>query len=885
MAEKIIYVDKLTGSDSNDGLTVSTPKATHTGALAICDASPTVNKIYVGKGFYAENLSTNKIVEFYADDGTLFGNNKTQEINFNAGTAIGQYSFIHQNTVSRYDNNRLLYDDVNGIYYAISGCTNIALGSYNPTVYKSTDGIFWYNLLTPILACDSYGQANGSVFENGCDAILDTSKNLYLVVSAKNASKTANFQINIIKYTQSTGAWGSWNAITDIAKDQYRPAIEIDSNGYLHCVWVGKDNTYTTYNQIQYSKSTDGGATWSTMKVIDSTANNSYDNGNGAKIVIGTNNKLHVFWTGKDATYTNGTVKYAYSTDSGSTWSNAAVLMNSPSNSYWAQIPDAIANGDNIYVVYKSKDAVYTANSNVKIQKSTDNGATWSDWVNISPSASDRYNPQIMKDINGYLWVIYYASTSFYWSKSTDDGTTWDAWTSAGSNTNNTSYTPYLCKTQKNFTNPLVLSYVNSRLRLCGKWTTNTMNNVYFYSTNTSSTTDILGAFNDYKMNIENRLTYGATGDATFNSCDINLGGAIMASALAPVNYTTLGELTYSFINCNLQQNGAYISNNTNANGANFKYYLENSTMICSPLQYYENCNYAFKYKFHAVNTTIKCLGSATYNGLFVIGNGSSNNNININRETHFLTLDTCTLDIMGNRNFNIGVAGTSPIYNNIYTNFFHKTLIKDCTFKLNGVNLSQQYIDNYAILSCNASCVADINYYCDFTNSDNLTINEWYDLCNDARCFVSNINGDNKTHLYYPTGMHIMDNNTTFDNKPQYKLYHSIGTHDINVAPQLIKCTNGSTYTLAFNFNHHVNANDTYYIKLHVWRGQDKFSNKLATVSYLYGSKTIDTDYIATLNFTANSDENYYYGIEVSRQYDATHNYTLITLPTITKL
>ena len=209
---------------------------------------------------------------------------------------------------------------------------------------------------------------------------------------------------------------------------------------------------------------------------------------------------------------------------------------------------------------------------------------------------------------------------------------------------------------------------------------------------------------------------------------------------------------------------------------------------------------------------------------------------------------------------------------------------MKDCTFKLNGTNIAQQYIDNYASLSCNAMVYNTNNITSmDFVNYNNFTMNKWFELTEDAMTYVENVNGDGYKHFYFHTGMHAMDTGTTYNSKEVWRYFHSLGTKDVNGAPQEIDCTNGTPTTIAFKFNHHVNANATYYLKLHVWRGQDPFGTKYATVTYAYNNYTIDTWYDASLQFTPNTSETYYYMIELSRQYDSTYNYTDITEPTIT--
>jgi hypothetical protein len=76
MAQKVIYVSK-SGNDSNDGLSVSTPKQSLGGAKAILQTGTDGNKIWVGIGTYAETVvwnTSDTYVELWGDyDGSVFG--------------------------------------------------------------------------------------------------------------------------------------------------------------------------------------------------------------------------------------------------------------------------------------------------------------------------------------------------------------------------------------------------------------------------------------------------------------------------------------------------------------------------------------------------------------------------------------------------------------------------------------------------------------------------------------------------------------------------------------------------------------------------------------------------------------------------------------------
>jgi hypothetical protein len=77
--------------------------------------------------------------------------------------------------------------------------------------------------------------------------------------------------------------------------DQSNPSATVDGTGAIHVVWHGLDATDTTNNNIRYSKSTDGGVTWSAITKL--TSGNTAPQ-TSASITYDNNNNLYVYWYG-----------------------------------------------------------------------------------------------------------------------------------------------------------------------------------------------------------------------------------------------------------------------------------------------------------------------------------------------------------------------------------------------------------------------------------------------------------------------------------------------------------------------------------------------------------------------------------------------------------
>jgi len=69
--------------------------------------------------------------------------------------------------------------------------------------------------------------------------------------------------IHHIKYT---GSWSSYVRVSTYVDNEhmYNPKIAINSSDDLHVTWHGEGNTSASYYKVQYCKSLDDGATWST---------------------------------------------------------------------------------------------------------------------------------------------------------------------------------------------------------------------------------------------------------------------------------------------------------------------------------------------------------------------------------------------------------------------------------------------------------------------------------------------------------------------------------------------------------------------------------------------------------------------------------------------
>lgn len=172
----------------------------------------------------------------------------------------------------------------------------------------------------------------------------------------------------------------------------YTPQIAVDSNGTIYMAW--EDDTANNSN-ILFSRSTDGGATFSTPMNLSNTAGYSF---NPRIAVVGARN-VNIVW--EDDTPGNTVIMFSHSTNAGANFSTPINLSNDSADSGSEQIA-ADATG-NIYVVWEHD----TLNLGILFSHSADGGNTFSTPAVISTNSSGSVSPQIAIGLNGNVSVAW----------------------------------------------------------------------------------------------------------------------------------------------------------------------------------------------------------------------------------------------------------------------------------------------------------------------------------------------------------------------------------------------------------------------------------------------------------------------------------------------
>ena len=259
---------------------------------------------------------------------------------------------------------------------------------------------------------------------------------------------------------KSTNAGLTWSngsyAGLNYPKEQDKEGVVIDRrNNYIYMSWTQFDNygssSQSDSTKILFSKSTDGGLTWSSTVRIDKSGGDCVDSDNtveGAVPAVNPTGDIYVAWAGPKIRNSQYGIFFSKSTDQGATWLASPIYVtNQPGGwDYGIQgisrsngLPQTccdVSNGPyrgNIYINWT--DSAGNTDHDVKLIKSTNGGLNWSTVkrVNNDPAGKEQFFSWMTIDqATGYLYFVFYdrrnysdnLTTDVYMARSTDGGET-----------------------------------------------------------------------------------------------------------------------------------------------------------------------------------------------------------------------------------------------------------------------------------------------------------------------------------------------------------------------------------------------------------------------------------------------------------------------------
>jgi hypothetical protein len=225
--------------------------------------------------------------------------------------------------------------------------------------------------------------------------LVDKNNNIHVFSFGRNSNSSKN-QINHIIYDGQN--WSAWNEVTTNSdyNNSYPHAV-CDSNNIIHLIWEGEDDKHPKAFQIRYAKLENN--KWSTpISLTDETKSQQHP-----KIVIDSNDHLHVVWDGADTS--NSAYQIKYSKYDGSTWSNwVNISVISGYNQFFADI--SLDSNNNPHVVWGGGDSVYTTKKQIKYIEY--NGTSWGSYENLTDdNVYSSQHPEVKIDQNNDVHVIW----------------------------------------------------------------------------------------------------------------------------------------------------------------------------------------------------------------------------------------------------------------------------------------------------------------------------------------------------------------------------------------------------------------------------------------------------------------------------------------------
>jgi hypothetical protein len=234
-----------------------------------------------------------------------------------------------------------------------------------------------------------------------------------------------------IYFSRSEDGGRTWLApnvrISDIPTglDNYPASLTIDGSDVLYTTWPIWNRSNRADMHILFSKSSDRGDTWSPNVQVDDGTNRSKS---APVVCVDTNKHIYIVWDDwrhPDPDYAD--IYFSKSTDGGITWSNPDTRVNEDYHGRQFCPSIGIDPWGVLYVAYDCHtDESY---SNIYMVKSTDEGDTWS-WPHVQMDdgrSGNHYVPELAVGQDGTIYASWswWGGDHILFAKSTDGGKTW----------------------------------------------------------------------------------------------------------------------------------------------------------------------------------------------------------------------------------------------------------------------------------------------------------------------------------------------------------------------------------------------------------------------------------------------------------------------------
>lgn len=296
---------------------------------------------------------------------------------------------------------------------------------------------------------------NGTNDEDEWPHLIATGENSWLVVWDSSTDRGGIGTDKDIFYATTTNNGTSWttpgtlntNAGTDGTQGDFEPEVATDGAGTIVVVWQAHLDTatYGTDLELAFSRSTNGGTTWSAPAPLNSLADTDSSLSHDVEQKIATDGAGNwiVVWRYNVGLNTPQLIYFSRSTDNGATWSNMAPIGDTADYTGQGNVPYIHTDGAGNWVcVYNSGSDINNGFvTELTYSHSSDNGASWSEPAHfINGGVPNGYTDAVpVLSSNGAGdWLVAWVATrdaghpagedgDIFRASSTDGGATWGA--------------------------------------------------------------------------------------------------------------------------------------------------------------------------------------------------------------------------------------------------------------------------------------------------------------------------------------------------------------------------------------------------------------------------------------------------------------------------
>ncbi len=325
------------------------------------------------------------------------------------------------------------------IYIDPNNTDHLVAGAILDKHYVSYDGGFSWNT----------GSLNSSYGVWGDPCLIIDGNGDYYYFHLSNPSNGSWIDRIVCQKSEDDGvSWsnGTYMGLNGTKAQDKQWAVVDYTNNHIYVTWTQFDDygspSPEDFSNIHFSKSTDGGETWTDALRINEISGDCIDEGNtteGAVPAVGPNGEIYVSWAGPEG------LVFDKSFDEGETWLDADIFVSDIAEPGWAynipgisrcnglpitccNLSETQYNGD-IYINWTDQ-LNGQDDTDVWFVKSSDGGETWTERTRVNddpPGKQQFFTWMTVDQITGYIWFVFYDrrnyednNTDVYMAVSTD---------------------------------------------------------------------------------------------------------------------------------------------------------------------------------------------------------------------------------------------------------------------------------------------------------------------------------------------------------------------------------------------------------------------------------------------------------------------------------